>query len=139
VWRPEGSRPNSMHPTTPLRAAQPDLRAAVSDLRAAGSDLRAAGSNLQAANPLLQDVELSLPTDELSSPALKSPSKGVRVVCMCQTSGCASKTFTNEFGKAQPGRLVSSSTRSLHRRKDKSLPVVDVPSLVCLCSSYVTQ
>ena len=43
-----------------------------------------------------------------------------RVICMCLSYGCRTKTLVNQFGEIQPGQLVSSTTRTKHRAKDNA-------------------
>ena len=63
---------------------------------------------------------LTMADQQPSGPSSSSKQK-VQVVCTCRASGCASKTFINEFGHEQNGWLVAPSTRTMHRQKDERM------------------
>jgi len=43
------------------------------------------------------------------------------VVCTCTSYLCGSKEFRDESGEVQHGALVSTTTRTKHRAKDRAL------------------
>ncbi|KIM76615.1 hypothetical protein PILCRDRAFT_91535 [Piloderma croceum F 1598] len=53
-------------------------------------------------------------SDPPSTPSVKTP---IKVVCTC--TACAKLFFINQQGEQQPGQEVASSTRTLHRKKDR--------------------
>ena len=42
-----------------------------------------------------------------------------RVVCTCRSFSCYTKTYLDIYGQSQRGHLVSTTTRSTHRARDR--------------------
>jgi hypothetical protein len=67
----------------------------------------------------------------MADPVHAQPSR--RVICICLSYGCRTKTHVNQFGEIQPGQLVSPTTRTKHRAKDNA-ELVESTETVCSVS-----
>jgi hypothetical protein len=74
--------------------------------------------------PSVKQLQLAPPAS--IAPAMDSTpaSNPTRRQVVCDCSKCILKSFRNEHEELQPGRLVSNTTRSNHRKKDREKEAV---------------